>query len=128
VTDSLARSWPPVAASSFRRTVLLVESDPDLADVLVRVLGRRRNVVVAPSIARAMTILSREPRIHSLVVSYKLSDGTAARLFCSAQRRWPHVRRVLYADPARARRRAKLLAHVVVDVQAPFETLFAAVD
>ena len=128
VNDSLARARPVGPTSSFRRTILLVESDADLAQVLDRVLSRSRHVVVASSISRALQLLGRDARIHSVVTSYKLTDGTAAKLLGGVKRRWPHVRRVLYADPSRARPRAKLLAHVVVDTAEPFQSLFAAVE
>ncbi len=114
--------------SSFRRTILLVESDADLASVLDRAFGRHRSVVVAPNIARAWQALAKDRQIHSVVTSYKLPDGTAAKLLAGVQRRWPHVRRVLYADPASARPRARALAHVFVDTAAPFASLVSAVE
>jgi DNA-binding NtrC family response regulator len=129
VTNPLARSSRPTSStSSFRRVILLVESDPDLASVIDRALRRGRSVVIAPSISRAMQLLARDSRIHSVVTSYQLSDGTAAKLLGGVKRRWPHVRRVLYADAALARDRAKLLAHVVVDTAEPFTVLSGAVD
>jgi DNA-binding NtrC family response regulator len=131
VTNPLASkrsSWPVGSTSGFRRIILLVESDPDLASVIDRALGRGRSVVIASSISRAMQLLSRDSRIHSVVTSYQLSDGTAAKLLGGVKRRWPHVRRVLYADPARARARAKALADVVVDTAEPFDVLSSAVE
>jgi DNA-binding NtrC family response regulator len=121
-------SWPTGSTSGFRRIILLVESDADLASVIDRAIGRGRNVVIASSISRALGMLARDSRIHSVVTSYQLSDGTAAKLLIGVKRRWPHVRRVLYADPARARVRAKALAHVVVDTAEPFKVLSDALE
>jgi DNA-binding NtrC family response regulator len=121
-------TFPNAWGSGFRRTILLVESDHKIAGILDRELGRARSVIVAPSISRALQTLSHDQRIHSVVTSYRLSDGTAAKLLGGVKRRWPHVRRVLYADPNIARPRAKQLADVVIDTAGPFEALLDAVD
>jgi DNA-binding NtrC family response regulator len=110
-----------------RLRVLLVEPDPALQRVVGRELGRYHTVLEAPSIARAIDLLTRDDRIQVLVSAYALDGATAAKLFGIAARRWPRVRRILYTDRAPLRAPMQRLAQGVVDPAAPFEELLNAI-
>jgi CheY-like chemotaxis protein len=110
-----------------RRLVLLVESEPALAQVLRRALTGRRTVVVVSTIAEAIEKLEPAKRFDAIVTSARLFDGSALRLLRMAKRRCPDVRRILYVEPTTARPTLTAAADCVVLTSAPIEELRAAV-
>jgi DNA-binding NtrC family response regulator len=88
-----------------------------MAKILQRSLGERP-VLVAEGVTRALRMMERSRRVAVVVSNYRLSDGTARKLFAFVSRRWPRVRRILYSDTPRPKtHNAKLaveLAHAVV--------------
>jgi DNA-binding NtrC family response regulator len=121
------REAPLVTRAPYRRPgqrrVLLVEALAPLARVLTRQLAERYEVVNAASVSQAVAVLHAGKRVDFVVSSYQLGSETAGKLFAIVRRRWPNVRRVLYADEQGLRRPARALAHIVVDTGAPLEAL-----
>lgn len=92
-----------------------------MAKIVLREL-RSDPVACADSIARAVRMLEDEPGIRIVVSSYRLTDGTARKLFQIARQRWPRVRRILYAE-SHADAGAKWASELVHDVAIDFVAL-----
>jgi ActR/RegA family two-component response regulator len=124
--DPHAKTPPPVPtrdAAPQQRRVLLVEADPQLAQVIARELSRRHVVAVAATVPQAIAALTKGPRYHVVIAAQKIGDHSSGVLFAALNRRWPHLRRVLYTEAAARRVSADTLAHAIVETSASFQKL-----
>lgn len=96
-------------------TILLVESDPAMAKIALREL-RARQVIWIDGVAKALRTLDRARDVDTIVSAYKLTDGTAQKLFLHTKQRRPHIRRVLYIESNRVDRAHSRLAMALADV------------
>lgn len=110
-------------------SVLLFESDEPLAHVIRRALGGGA-VLIANGVNKALRALERTSHVSVIVSNYRLKDGTARKRFDVASKRWPGVRRVLYADTPRpatvSARMAVQLADAVADDFSELRTIVVA--
>jgi DNA-binding NtrC family response regulator len=116
------------AAKPVPRRILLVESDPAMAKVLERELGRVHRVLTVPTVSRALALLDQGRPVDVVVAAYRLRDGTAARLFDVVSRRWRHVRRVVLREADAPPPGRRLHVDSVVQTWSSFEDLLNAVQ
>jgi DNA-binding NtrC family response regulator len=110
------------------RRILLVEADDALALVITRLLDRHHTVVPVTSVAAALRLLEGPRRYDVVLSARRIGAETAGQLFDVVRRRWPDMRRIVYAEGARVIGRGKRLADNIVDASASFADLIAAID
>jgi DNA-binding NtrC family response regulator len=114
-----------------RRRILLVEHDPLMAKIVARELERHHRVFVVPGISAAMRKLTVAggPVFDVVITAYRLRGETGIKLLSMVARRWPYIRRLLYADseliPAD---KAEKHSHAVIQLPGTFDELHRAVD
>ncbi len=113
-----------------RRKILLVEHDPLMAKIVARELERRHRVMVVPSIAAAMRKLTAAgaPMFDVVICAYRLRGETGQKLLAIIERRWPYVRRLLYADSEVIPEKAARCSHAVIQLPGTFDDLRRAVE
>jgi DNA-binding NtrC family response regulator len=118
---------PPLPTAALdQRKVLLVESDPALANVIARELSRRHVVSIAATVPEAIAALERS-RFQVVISASRIGDHASSVLFAALNRRWPRLRRVLYTEAAARRVSADTLAHAIVETSASFQKLLESI-
>jgi DNA-binding NtrC family response regulator len=122
-----AKIPPPLPTAALdQRKVLLVESDPALANVIARELSRRHVVAIAATVPEAIAALERS-RFQVVIAAGRIGDHSSSVLFAALNRRWPRLRRVLYTEAAARRVSADTLAHAIVETSASFQKLLESI-
>ena len=113
-----------------RRRILLVEHDPLMAKIVARELERHHRVFVVSSISAALRKLTiaGAPVFDVVLSAYRLRGETGLKLHEIVARRWPYLRRLLYADTELIPDKATRHTHTIIQLPGTFDDSLRAVD
>lgn len=87
-----ARVAPPVkAAAKNRRTILIVDDEPDIRDTLVQILTAAQHRVVSARSAHDALARMEEERYDVILTDMRMPDLDGRALYREIERRWPHL-------------------------------------
>jgi len=75
-------------------TLLLVDDDAVVLDLLTRLLGRYFDVITCESAEMALRVIE-EQMVDVILTDFELANEDGLQLLAEVQRRFPHVRRML---------------------------------
>ena len=97
VDAPLADATPALRASEPRRTILIVDDEPEIRETLADILGHARHRVVTASSGRQALERMAAERYDVILTDIRMPDLDGRALYQEIQRRWPRqAKRVVF--------------------------------